>query len=89
MSGGGHILNKYDNLESAVKGYENALAYRGLTGDNSNHALRREFACNQYDNYVNNEGLDKDTALSRLSQDLGHGDGRGRWVENNYLAGRK
>lgn len=88
-AGGGHILNKYDNLESAVKGYENALAYRGLTGDNSNHALRREFACNQYDHYVNNEGLDKDTALSRLSQDLGHGDGRGRWVENNYLAGRK
>jgi len=85
--GGGHILDQYLDLESAVKGYENALYYQGLKGNNSNHALRREFACNQYDHYLST-GLDKDIALSRLLQDLGHGDGRGRWVENNYLSGR-
>jgi hypothetical protein len=87
-SGNGQILGQYDDLKSAVKGYTNALAYVELNGSDSGHGLRREFACLQYDHYIS-EGLDKDTALARLSQDLGHGDGRGRWVENNYLSGRK
>ena len=29
--------------------------------------------------------MDDKTALSTLSRDLGHGDGRGRWVFNCYL----
>lgn len=87
-SGNGQILGQYDDLKSAVNGYANALVYAGLTGSDSGHGLRREWACQQYDHYID-QGLDKDTALARLSQDLGHGDGRGRWVENNYISGRK
>ena len=83
----GHILD-YDDLKSALKGYDNALSYQELTNTDSGHGIRRFFACQQYDYYLST-GLDKDTALSRLSQDLGHGDGRGRWVWNNYISGSR
>jgi hypothetical protein len=70
----------------AQKGYRNACAYLGLVGDNSNHGLRRHYAHEQYA-YYRGTGLDEKEALARLSNDLGHGDGRGRWVANNYLCG--
>lgn len=83
----GHILD-YPDLKHALKGYDNAMSYQELTNTDSGHGIRRFFSCEQYDYYLSS-GLDKNTALSRLSQDLGHGDGRGRWVWNNYLSGSR
>lgn len=74
------------SLEAVKTIYSNALSRCGLTGDNSGHGLRRGFAQEQYAGY-RESGLDEADALARLSRDLGHGDGRGRWVWNNYLAG--
>lgn len=80
----GYVIDR-DNLKSALRFYDNEMRRVGLTGDNSGHALRRSFACQQYSYYLST-GLNEKQALSRLCSDLGHGDERGRWVENNYLA---
>lgn len=73
-------------LKEAKTIYSYELYRSGLTGDNSGHGLRRAFAQSQYRIY-REHGFDERDALARLSRDLGHGDGRGRWVWNNYLAG--
>lgn len=74
------------NLKDALKRYSNCLYRLGFRGDDSGHGLRRAFAQKQYV-YYRETGLDERLALKRLSQDLGHGDGRGTWVKNNYLMG--
>ncbi|WP_176314797.1 integrase domain-containing protein [Burkholderia vietnamiensis] len=56
----------------------------GLEGENSGHALRRAFCRDQYEYYLS-DGYSTKDALSMCSRDLGHGEGRGRWVWNNYL----
>ncbi|MGH8040453.1 MAG: hypothetical protein ACREPN_00220 [Rudaea sp.] len=50
------------------------------------HALRYAFAHDQYRRY-RAEGFSNREALAALSKDLGHGDGRGRWVKSVYLRG--
>lgn len=75
-----------DDLKKALKRVSSCLYRQGLVGDNSVHGLRRGFAHEQY-KYYRDSGLSEKEALIRLSQDLGHGDGRGRWVWNNYLRG--
>jgi len=72
------------NLKAAVEQHSDRLARLGLEGENSCHSLRRAFAMDQYNHY-RAEGCSDKVALSRTSNDLGHGDGRGRWVYNNYL----
>jgi hypothetical protein len=56
----------------------------GLVGGNSSHSLRAAFAVHSYKHYVS-QGLSARAALANLSNDMGHGDGRGRWVYNNYV----
>ncbi|MBQ3300601.1 MAG: hypothetical protein IJH04_00345 [Eggerthellaceae bacterium] len=50
------------------------------------HALRYTFAHDQYRLY-RAEGSSHRETLAALSKDLGHGDGRGRWVKIVYLRG--
>lgn len=72
------------SLKAAVEQHSDRLAKLGLKGENSCHSLRRAFAMDQYKHYLA-IGYDQKTALSWTSNDLGHGDGRGRWVFNNYI----
>jgi len=72
------------NLKAAVEQHSDRLAKLGLKGENSCHSLRRAFAMDQYKHYLA-VGCSEKIALSRTSNDLGHGDGRGRWVYNNYI----
>ena len=74
------------NLRSAKSLYGSKLRKAGFKGPNSSHSLRRLFAQRQIVSY-RESGLSESEALIRLSSDLGHGDGRGRWVLNNYLLG--
>lgn len=73
-----------NSLESAMEQHTDRLARLGIKEENSSHSLRRYFAMNQF-NYYLQQGLNKKISLMRVSNDLGHGDGRGRWVYNNYL----
>jgi site-specific recombinase XerC len=72
------------SLKAAVEQHSDRLAKLGLKGENSCHSLRRAFAMDQYKHYLGS-GCSEKVALSRTSNDLGHGDGRGRWVFNNYI----
>ncbi|TQK01263.1 integrase domain-containing protein [Herbaspirillum sp. SJZ107] len=72
------------SLKAALEQHSDRLAKLGLKGENSCHSLRRAFAMDQYKHYLA-EGCSEKIALSRTSNDLGHGDGRGRWVFNNYI----
>lgn len=72
------------NLKAAVEQHSDRLAKLGLKGEDSCHSLRRAFAMDQYNHYLA-MGCSEKVALSNTSNDLGHGDGRGRWVYNNYL----
>jgi len=72
------------SLKAAVEQHSDRLAKLGLKGENSCHSLRRAFAMDQYKHYLG-AGCSQKVALSRTSNDLGHGDGRGRWVFNNYI----
>lgn len=81
----GHVIDT-ENLKDGLRRFSNCLYRLDLTGDDSVHGLRRAFAQLQFAGY-REDGLSKKEALKRLSQDLGHGDGRGRWVWNNYLRG--
>lgn len=82
---GQNIIAAVD-LRAAKALYSNALSRAGLVGENSGHGLRRAFAQEQF-RYYRDEGFCESDALARVSRDLGHGDGRGRWVFNNYLSG--
>ena len=81
----GNLIDAPD-LKSALKRYSNALSRHGMSGTDSGHGLRRAWAQQQF-GYYRNSGMRENDALKRLSNDLGHGDGRGRWVWNNYLLG--
>jgi hypothetical protein len=69
---------------AAQKQVHDRFAALGLRGKDSGHALRRAFCRDNYEHYLS-EGHSVEEALALCSRDLGHGEGRGRWVWNNYL----
>ena len=77
----GHLVQSA-SLEAARRLLERACKDAGF----ENHGLRRDWAVRQFLTY-RAEGKPEKEALRLLSGDLGHGDGRGRWVWNNYLKG--
>ena len=68
------------NLKAAATWYHNAMHRLDVQG----HALRYAFARERIDAY-RAQGMPLREALARTSMDLGHGDGRGRWVRMVYL----
>ena len=67
-------------LKQAETWYRNAMHRLHVQG----HALRYAWARERMDAYLA-EGIPMAEALARTSMDLGHGDGRGRWVRMVYL----
>ncbi len=81
---GKDFLIQSKTLRGACEKYRAHLSKVNLRGENSSHSLRRAFAVRQYHVYLS-DGHSEQETLRKLSRDLGHGDGRGRWVFNNYL----
>lgn len=79
---GGLLIDKPD-LKSALNRFHNQARSLGLTGKNSPHSLRYAFACDQLRKYELH-GYSREEALAAASCDLGHGDGRGWYVEHVY-----
>lgn len=67
-------------LKQAEAWYRNAMHRLGVQG----HSLRYAFARERVEAYLD-AGIPMAEALARTSMDLGHGDGRGRWVKMIYL----
>lgn len=73
------------NLKAALKANHKRMQKIGIAGKDAQHSLRRSFSLEQFEYYRNELQMSEKKALSTLANDLGHGDGRGRWVYNCYL----
>ncbi|RFE30374.1 DNA-binding protein [Salmonella enterica] len=62
----------------------NHLRNAGLTGKYSPHSLRYAWAQDAI-RYNEEQGLSNKETLAVTSTDLGHGDGRGRYIEQVYI----
>ena len=82
----GHLITGGNELRSAVRAYQRALFNAGFKGSQSSHSARYEYARARYQS-LRSEGLDARAALSVVSMDLGHGDGRVDYVRQVYLKG--
>lgn len=78
----GKLIDKPD-LKSAMKYWHSQAARLGLTGAYSPHSLRYAWAQEAICHYLTQEFSEKE-ALALTSMDLGHGDGRGRYVAQVY-----
>ncbi|NIY47869.1 integrase domain-containing protein [Cedecea colo] len=76
-------LIEQPNLQKAMNYWRGALAEAGLTGNYTPHSLRYAWAQDAMHHYLAQGFSDKE-ALALTSMDLGHGDGRGRYVVQVY-----
>ncbi|OFS11285.1 integrase domain-containing protein [Hafnia sp. HMSC23F03] len=79
------LINKPD-LKSAMDYWHNQAARIGLTGTYSPHSLRYAWAQDAIYHYLT-QGFSHKEALAMTAMDLGHGDGRGRYVAQVYGVG--
>jgi len=70
-------------LRGSLDSLGKALRKLGLKGDQSFHSLRYAAARRRLHSYA--EDFSEAAALAKVSRDLGHGDGRGRYVRQVYL----
>ncbi|WP_058914142.1 integrase domain-containing protein [Entomohabitans teleogrylli] len=78
----GRLIDKPD-LKSAMKYWHSQAAGLGLTGAYPPHSLRYAWAQDAIRHYLA-QGYSEKEALAMTAMDLGHGDGRGRYVAQVY-----
>ncbi|MCG8159066.1 integrase domain-containing protein [Brenneria goodwinii] len=75
----GRLIDKPD-LKSAINRWRSQTALAGLKGQYSPHSLRYAWAQDAM-HYYRQQGFSNREASALVSMDLGHGDGRGRYVQ--------
>ncbi|EEC0943214.1 DNA-binding protein [Salmonella enterica subsp. enterica] len=78
-----HRLIDKPDLKSAMDYWHNQATRIGLTGKYSPHSLRYAWAQDAIRHYLA-QGFSRKEALAMVAMDLGHGDGRGRYVAQVY-----
>ncbi|MEB7884353.1 integrase domain-containing protein [Serratia fonticola] len=78
----GKLIDKPD-LKSAMAYWRRTVTKVGLKGVYSPHSLRYAWAQRALQHYQT-QGFSHKESLALVSMDLGHGDGRGRYVERVY-----
>ena len=78
-------LIKSSSLEGAARSYQREMLRVGFRGHEASHCLRYEFSVKQFLQYQSMNSGDEGESLARLSLDLGHGSGRGRYCKQVYL----
>ncbi|EEX2836911.1 DNA-binding protein [Escherichia albertii] len=78
----GRLIDKPD-LKSAMKYWRSQASGLGLTGAYSPHSVRYAWAQDAIRHYLA-QGFCEKEALAMTAMDLGHGDGRGRYVAQVY-----
>ena len=73
------------SLEGAARAYQRFCAEVGLKGELASHSLRYAYAQEKMAQNIEYTSGDRAEALALTSQELGHGDGRGTYVEQVYL----
>lgn len=77
------VTGKSQTLKSAYDRYHRCLRKYGLTGQSASHGLRYTWAHQAMEQYLR-QGMSEREARVLVAQDLGHGDGRGRYVARVY-----
>lgn len=80
----GRWFENASDLKSAERIMRKQAREAGLHGQQSMHSLRYAFARERYERYIG-EGMSEKESLAATSLDLGHGDGRGKYIEYVYL----
>lgn len=70
-------------LQGAMRAYGRSCAAVGLKGETASHALRYSYTQEIFEHHRQN--MDLGEALAATSLELGHGDGRGSYVNQVYL----
>lgn len=78
----GKIISK-PTLKSAMHHFHNQCRALGLKGVHAPHSLRYAYAVDQLQRYLD-AGFSGKEALAATSCDLGHGDGRGYYIQRVY-----
>lgn len=78
----GRLIDKPD-LKTAMNFWRTQTTRLGLTGHYSPHSLRYAWAQDAIRHYLS-QGFSRSETRALTSMDLGHGDGRGRYVERVY-----
>ncbi|WP_127958532.1 integrase domain-containing protein [Serratia microhaemolytica] len=79
----GKLINR-SSLHTAIDRYRNVVREAGLNGKYSPHSLRYAYARDAVDHHIK-MGMSREEAGALVSMDLGHGDGRGRYVKQVYF----
>lgn len=79
---GGKLVRKL-HLDQAMSRYHYVVAKVGMTGDRAPHSLRYAYATEHLQR-MRAASVSRREAASGVSTWLGHGDGRGTWVEQVY-----
>lgn len=78
----GRLIDR-PNLQKAMNYWRGEIAKAGLTGDYTPHSLRYAWTQDALRHYLAQGFSDKEV-LALAAMDLGHGDGRGRYVVQVY-----
>lgn len=79
----GKLIDRPD-VRKAIDTYRYHVRRAGLTGEKAPHSMRYHFSQEARDYYENN-GFSGGEVYAQVSMDLGHGDGRGRYVKQVYF----
>ncbi|HEI8505933.1 TPA: integrase domain-containing protein [Serratia marcescens] len=81
----GKLVDRPD-IRKAMNTYRYHLRRVGLVGDKSPHSMRYHFS-QEAKSYYKGQGYTEREVYAQVSMDLGHGDGRGRYVKQVYFKG--
>lgn len=79
----GKLIDK-PSLKLAMNYWRNSTYRLGLTGQIAPHSLRYALTQKQQVDQYLIQGYSEQEALAKASMDLGHGDGRGRFIKQVY-----
>ncbi|MDC9589534.1 integrase domain-containing protein [Xenorhabdus sp. XENO-10] len=78
----GKLIDK-PTITQAIDRYRYIVRSAGLHGNKAPHSMRYHFAQQSGEHYIA-QGFSEREALALVSMDLGHGDGRGRYIKQVY-----
>ncbi|MEQ1966493.1 integrase domain-containing protein [Xenorhabdus nematophila] len=78
----GKLIDK-PTITQAIDRYRYLVRSAGLNGPQAPHSMRYHFAQQSGAHYIA-QGFSEQEALALVSMDLGHGDGRGRYIKQVY-----
>lgn len=83
----GKLIDK-PGIHQAINRYRYFVRKAGLNGEKAPHSMRYNFA-RELSEYHKANGFNEKEVLAMVSMDLGHGDGRGRYIRQVYYRNAK